>query len=286
MTVAVNKLGTPKKLQAPGGTFDCTLVPVDMLQHLTVRQPVAATVGGTSNRTFTLVASAANPFVRWMDQYPVKIETSVAYSWVVGSNAILNSDGEQTTLTNSTTGVWYMYLYLSDTNVPTLIPSTTAPARTASPYSSGYYYHPGTLKDRPYVYVGFMLCNATTPTFLTAVKTGWVWRIPEQAYNVTTAWALVDTSAVVPATLGTRIAGTLKTPDASGGSIQIGPDSQTDTVLAAIKAVNAVDTVLAAHEQIVPFSWMSVTSAGKIYGKESTTGTVAKVNVGFIEDVA
>ena len=285
MTVTARRLGSSiKRLQAPDGTYDSTLVPIELLQAQ-IQQPVEVTIGGTSNRTFTLEGSAENPVVRWMDQYPIRVEADVAYSWVVGTNTILNSDGESTTLTNGTTGVWYMYLYLNDSDVATLVPSKTAPKRSGGPNQAGYYCHPGTGRDRVYAYVGFMLCDATTPTFIKAIKNGYVWRIVNQAFDATTAWALIDTSLVVPATLGTRIAGTLKTPDASAGYIKIGPDSETDTVMAAIEAINATDTVIAAHQQTVPFSWLPATDDGKIYGIESTTGTVAKVNVGFIEDV-
>ena len=283
MTVTARRLGSSiKRLQAPDGTYDSTLVPIELLQAQ-IQQPVEVTIGGTSNRTFTLKGSAENPVVRWMDQYPVRVEADVAYSWVVGTNTILNSDGESTTLTNGTTGVWYMYLYLNDSDVATLVPSKTAPKRAGGPHQAGYYYHPGTGRDRVYAYVGFMLCDATTPTFIAATKRGYQYSIAAQAVAVTTAWAAIDFSLVAPAHQGVEVSGTLKTSTASTGSVAVGTSSvASQGAHTAINGTDAAQTALT-----VPYPLIPTGSDGNVYGIKTgaDTANLARIAITRIRDV-
>ena len=102
--------GRPKHHTGSGGTFRATDVPLALLQDL--RQfPIPITISGTNNVTFT-IKGTTRPVVLWTEDDIIEMKKDVLYTWNATSNPILNSDGEETTDTDSVLGVWYMYVYM------------------------------------------------------------------------------------------------------------------------------------------------------------------------------
>jgi len=163
-----------------------TDVPMELLQHLKLR-PLPITIGGTSQRTFTLNASVTAPAVIWNGDDFIYLKSTVAYSWVAGSNAILSSAGVETTLTNGTVNVWYMYLDEDGVNI---VPSATAPSYVETSLNTGVLGHPGTSRAQNWTYVGFMVCDATTPTFIKANKRGYTYHLDatDSNFATTSSW--------------------------------------------------------------------------------------------------
>ena len=98
-------LGHPPMRKGLNWHGRATNVPIEVMQALKLR-PLPITIGGASNRTFTLNASRTAPAVIWNGDDAIILNTTVAYSWVVGTNAILDSTGADTTRTNGTVNVW------------------------------------------------------------------------------------------------------------------------------------------------------------------------------------
>lgn len=162
-------------------------VSVAVLNELKV-QPLPITIGGTSGRTFTVVGSESAPAIIPFGNGVIPLVSSVAYSWVEGTNTILDSTGAEDTQTNGLTGVWYYYI---DADGNTILPSQTAPAYDDSQYGVGELSHPGTSKAKAWRYVGWTTCTATDPTFATVVKGGYTYYIDTPLTKATpgTSWA-------------------------------------------------------------------------------------------------
>ena len=224
-------LGDFRTLKNSDGSWEgqCTLVPVELLQHLSRPTPIPITIGGSNNVTFTVVASTARPVRFWHGDQMVNLTANVVYTWDATSNPILTSTGAESTDTDSVLGVWYMYFYYDTSATPptaTLIPSQTAPTpTTAGPYPGGLS-HPGTAKVKDYTYVGIMECTtAATPAFRAMVKTGYWYKFaPRSIVVITDAWtAPTAATLTIPRIAGVEIGVTLET--GANGQIFVGSHS-------------------------------------------------------------
>jgi hypothetical protein len=235
-----------------------TEVPLELLQRMQL-PPVPVTIGGTSQRTFTLNASVTNPVSFWNADRMVSTTNTVAYSWVVGENPVLSSAGAETTLTNGTVGVWYMYYYHTAAGVPTLIPSATAPTWVQHKYMS-FRGHPGTSAARFYRYVGVMLCDATTPTFIASTKIGYTYHVAVQSVATTATFAALDFTAVVPAIEGIKVAGYLEA--GAAGTVSV-----TGSSVAGQGYIQNDSVDLAAGDFVsTPFGPIETDGSGQLYG--------------------
>ena len=263
--------GNPPLRSGAQHSGKATEVPLELLQTLGNRKAYPVTIGGTSQRTFTLAASVTAPVAVWNGDDFIYLKNNVAYSWIVGSNNILDSTAAQTTLTNSTTGIWYIYL---DADGNTLWPSVTAPSFVEGKYA-GPLGHPGTSGTQYYVYVGYMICDATTPTFVAATKTGFWYEFAKQSVATTTSWALLDFSAVLPGH-GVECGGYLETSASDNDTTEVGTSS-TDGQGVYLHMNSS------ANLQMAPFGPLVVNSAGKFYG--SSTTAAGDVHVTRVRDV-
>ena len=269
--------GNPKSISGRGGSYRSSLVPIDLLQNLKQRNPVPVTIGGTNGVTFTLNHSVTNRGTYWIGNDYATVDRTVAYTWVAGSNNILNATtGAATTLTNSTTGVWYMYLSMSSTGALTLIPSKGAPSYVEGPYGAGTYVHPGTARAADYTYVGFMINTTANLVFTEPVKVGYVYHLPAvvSVNNTVTAAAVLDFSATLPKH-GVEVSGYAGITGAVGTTLEL----SATTGVAGQKITAQTTKALTA-----PFGPIVVDSAGKIAGTSSTT-VAHPVSVSQIRDV-
>ena len=183
-------LGTPPIRRGKQWQGRVTEVPIELLQALKLR-PLPVTIGGASQRTFTLNGSVTQPAVIWNGDDFIYLKQTVAYSWVVGTNNTLSSAGAETDLTNGTVGVWYMYI---DEDGQNLVPSLTAPSYVETSLNTGVLGHPGTSRAQNWTYVGFMIANATTPVFEVAEKRGFTWFMDRSSTDFATicSWRVND----------------------------------------------------------------------------------------------
>lgn len=274
----MSKFGKPRDITGEGGTFSSTLVPMSLLGELSRIRPYPITIGGTSNRTFTLNASKTAPFQLWTGQDYIELKEAKSYSWVVGSNTVLNtSTGVEETLTNSTTGVWYMYLGYDGSGALELYPSKVAPSYVEGPNQGGIYSHPGTARAHVWNYVGFMLCDATTPTFI-AMERGEnskTWEFLAQSVATTTTWAVLDFSLICPGH-GVEVGGFLETSSTDNDTTEVGTSATNLT--GEFKVKNA-----AAADQQVPFFGIVPNASGQFYG--SSTTAAGDVHITRIKDI-
>lgn len=253
-----------------------TDVPLKLMQHLKLR-PLPITVGGTSNRTFTLNGSTTSPAVIWNGDDFIYLKSTVAYSWVVGTNAILSSAGAETTLTNSTVGVWYMYLDATGENI---VPSATAPSYVEHSSDTGVLGHPGTSRAKNWTYIGFMIADATTPTFLSAVKTGFVYNLaPVGKAAISSFVAHSSWTSHIPdlGKHGLTVAGDIEVTTPTGAimnQVTISGNS-TGSSFGAYR-VSSGGSASSADTQFVAYSGLAPATGGLIYSIASTTvnGTV------------
>lgn len=212
-----------------GTTTEATVVPVELLQNLKKNYAYPVTIGGTSNRTFTLDASTTAPVHLWIGKNYVQLRKSKAYSWVVGSNTIIASTGALSTQTNGALGIWYMYAGIEADGDVTLYPSQSEPKFIEGEFEAGYLGHPGTARANSFLYVGFMLCDATTPTFVTMTKVGYQYliKLSEKLEQPTTATSLTllgfTGAEALPKHAGVTVGGWIET--GSGGTVEIAYDS-------------------------------------------------------------
>ena len=235
--------------------------------------PLPITVDGTSQRTFTLNAGVTAPVALWIGDDIVILPRTVAYSWIVGTNNTLNSSGVEADLTNSTTGVWYMYL---DGDGDTILPSTTAPSYVEAKNQCGYLGHPGTDRAKNWIYVGFMVADATTPVFVAMVKIGYTYHFASQSVATTTTWAALDFTADIPAIDGIMVSGKLETGVI--GTVSVSGSSVDDQGVITVSAVGLTGNIIQA-----PFGPIVTTGGGKVWAKD----TVARgdVNITQVVDV-
>ena len=179
-------LGTPPIRRGKQWQGPVTEVPMPIMQALKLR-PLPITIGGTLQRTFTLNASVTAPATLWNGDDVIHLKQTVAYSWVVGTNNTLSSAGVETDLTNSTIGVWYMYL---DEDGQNIVPSATAPSYVETSLNTGVLGHPGTSRAQNWTYIGFMVADATTPTFVQMYKRGYTYHCDatDTGYEFTSSW--------------------------------------------------------------------------------------------------
>jgi hypothetical protein len=269
-------LANPPTRTGDQGDHKCTEVPISLLKDLKTRKAYPVTIGGTSQRTFTLSASVTNPVSIWNGDDYIHLKNNVAYSWVVGTNTILDSTGAQTTLTNSTLGIWYMYL---DKDGQNIYPSATAPSFVEGKFGSGNYEHPGTEKTEHLIYVGFMLCNATTPVFVAMTKYGHnyqaaatTWTQASDATWIVTTFTGAD---ALPAHDGVAISGWLETGVV--GTIHISPSSVASQGGAFASAVG-----LAGNTFMAPFSGVPL-NAGQVYNIH--TVAAGDIHISQVTDV-
>ena len=226
MSSNVKQFGHFKPITGKDGTYPSTEVPLDLIRSVQQR-PIPATVSGSNNVTFTIIATEASPVPVWIGNDFVLLKESLAYTWGAVSNAILDSTGAAATDADSVLGIWYMYMGFDDSTTPAslvLRPSQTAPSNTGN-YPAGVLGHPGTAASQFWRYVGFMRCTtAATPAFQAQVKSGFWWKFAPVSYVIITdAWTGPTAPGLaIPklAKYGLEIGGTLET--GADGQIFIG----------------------------------------------------------------
>ena len=281
------QFGKPRNINGKAGTFEASALPLGLISDMKRNVPIPITIGGTSNRTFTVLASATMPVRIWNGDDYLELKENLAYSWVVGTNATLNSAAAATDLTNGTTGVWYFYIGLTSAGVLSLKPSQTAPSFVAGPFEGPVLAHPGTSRTQFWNYVGFHQCDATTPTFLAATKLGYDYlQTAATTTNTlrvatTTTWTERDYSLVVPkhGPLGLTVLGELR--PAVEGSVKVG--STATATIGIMTASIAINTTTHTATLIVPFGPITPTANGKIYSNHLIG--VGNVDVTIIRDV-
>jgi hypothetical protein len=244
--------GSLRNIDSFGGdSTKASAAPVDLLrqQKLVTAYPLAWS--GSGNVTVTLNASVTKPIPFWAGLEYKFIKKSESYTFAAGANnTILNSSGVVTASQSPATGIWYLYVGISAENTFVLYPSQTAPsyAEAGGPEAEGgILSHPGTSRTTAWVYVGFMLCTATTPTFVTMTKTAdgsYLIKESEKLEQVTTDTsyaALGFTGAeALPAHDGVSVSGWLET--AAGDTVKLAYDSNGGGAILATGATGDVGT--------------------------------------------
>jgi hypothetical protein len=269
-------LGKPPIRRGGQWQGPATDVPLELLQHLKLR-PLPITVGGTSNRTFTLNASTTHPAVIWNGDDFIYLKSTVAYSFTTGTDSVLDSTGAETTQSAGTIGVYYMYLDATGENI---LPSTTGPDYVEYKYNTGALGHPGTSRAQNWTYVGFVICDATTPTFLSAVKTGFVYNIaPIGKTAISSFVAHSSWASAIPdlGKWGLTVSGDIavtSTATAVVNQVTISGNS-TGSSFGVIRAMG-VGGNSSADITNYPYAGLTPADGGKIYSIASTTvnGTV------------
>ena len=229
-------------------------------------------MGGVNDVTFTLKGST-RPIPIWAENDLIMLDEDFPYTWGAVSNDILNSDGEPTTDVDSVTGVWYMYLAITQDSSENwqyeMRPSQTAPVYTPGPNGLTWLTHPGTSKSYPWRYVGFMVnTTAATPVFRAMVKEGYTYHFASQSVATTATWAALDFSASVPAIDGIMVAGKLETGVV--GTVAVSGSSVEDQGVLIVSAVGLANNIIDA-----PFGPIVTTGGGKVWAKD----TVARGDV-------
>lgn len=258
-----------------GAAFEgrATIVPNELLKHL--RAPIPVTITGSNDETFTVKGSTRSIPV-WVGDDIAFLNVDVSYTWVSGTNSILDSDGAETTRTNSLTGVWYLYLGLNDAEDGwRLLPSQTAPD-VSFPFDSGWLGHSGGSKTQFWQYVGFMECTSADLAFRSAVKSGFSYVIAHSVSAATagTSFAELDFTASVPDIPGIMVSGSLETGGTAGDITHVAHD--TDGL-----GEQRFETG-AANASFAPFA-MIPAKAGKVSAKH--TANAGDVHITQIHDV-
>jgi len=276
--------GNFKSIAGKGGSFTkATAVPLDIVNNISSVSPIPVTISGTNQITFTLNASKTKPVHIWNGNDFISLRESVAYTWISGSNPVLNSSGVQDTQTDSALGVWYFYLSLDADGNLDLLPSQTAPSFVEGPYESGVLGHPGTSRAQHYTYVGFQICTTASGagTYRAMTKIG-------KSYHTTEA------NKITAATPGTSFAVTLgggakSLPDMGDLGVTVGGYLETGAAATAHIASdsNGVGekqaSISATGETInVPFDGIKVAS-GDVYSKHTTAA--GDVHITVINDI-
>ena len=260
--------GRPKILSGKNWVGSATEVPLVILQNI-LQLPIALTIGGSNNGTFTLKGST-NPIPVWIENDVAYLDEDLAYTWNNTSNNILDSDGAADTDVDSVVGVWYMYLGVVS-GVITLLPSQTFPTSTPGPGGAGgLLTHPGTSRTTVWRYVGYMVCtNASTPAFLATEKSGYWYEFADQSVVTGTSWVALDFSGVLPAH-GVECAGSIETSATSGDTTEVGTASTDGMGAYLVKTAAAVLSYAA-------FGPLTVNSDGKFFGSSTTAAGDVRV---------
>lgn len=289
--------GKPRDVTGKMGTFQSTLVPMDLLGLITSPTGIPIAVSGTSQRTFTVNASVSNPVLYWDGRDFVSLRESKSHDMGTGStNSVLATTGAlATSQTPGAVGMKYYYLGMDTTGALTLAPSTVAPSYVEGPFPGTILGHPGTTRDRVWRYMGFSFMSATTPVFDYFVKSGKYYGFSNHAYaGVDTQPGLI-TMAVVPAIAGIKISGYC-TGAATGQAVELGMATHnvtTNGVVGAWKGQTMGATAPAGTTAVSPNPYpsftdlpiaISGTSAGLVAHIEATATTV-NIHVTSISDV-
>jgi len=269
----------PTQTAGASGSGNIVKIPIEMAQDIRPGAPIPITLSGTSQRVFTVAASKTSPVRMIYGQDFYDLKTSTAYTWTTGNNTILDSTGASTTIAGGavTVGIWYLYLGMSSAGVISLSPSASAPSYVEGVFQTGYLGHPGTARTQPWQYVGFMICDAVTPTFVAATKVNKTYAFAAQAATaqVATAHTAISFTTVVPAH-GVQVVGYIS---ATGVATQDVSLTGSSVAGQGIQKITLPTTVVSTN-----FSSIPANSSGNIYGINTTT-LAATVNVTAVEDV-
>jgi hypothetical protein len=269
--------GNPKNIQGRSVSADSTLVPMEILRELRPRRPYPVTVTTT---VFTLVGSVTHKIPIWNGSDVMFLDESLAYTWVVGSNAILSSAGVETTNTGSLLGTWYYYVSQDADGTYEILPSQTGPSEVQTRFPNGGLAHPGLSVAKPWTYVGFSTCDdATTPTHLAATKIGYQYHVADVTNATTSTWAqpAFTNAKALPklGALGGLVGGYLEV--GAGASVTIGSTSSASVGQQTYLAPSASGAAYA------PFGKIPMTADGKIWTADN--GTRGDVHITIIQDV-
>ena len=252
-----------------------TVVPHVFLQNIIM----TPTPFSLSSLTVSLNASDEQPVAIWNKDNIIYLREAKTYTWVAGSNTVLDSTGAETTVTGSTLGVWYFYAYVNSSDEIAIIPSQTAPSGKDSLYGGGFFGHPGASADKAYTYVGHITCDdASTPGFLAFTKEGYYYVFTEadkreQPTTDTSYAALGFTGAeALPTHPGVTVGGYIET--AAGDTVKLAYDSNGSGVILATGATGDVGTDT--------FSGMPLNS-GDLYALHGTAA--GDVHITSIKDI-
>jgi hypothetical protein len=266
MSGSAQSFGNPPLRSGKQGNFRATEVPLDIVRDLPRNNPYPVTISGSNNVTFTLNASESRPVHLWNGTDFISLKSTVLYTWNNTSNNILSSTGAAATDTDSVLGSWYMYAGFNDisSGISSVIlrPSQTAPAAGGN-YPAGVLAHPGAAAERPWTYVGFMVCTtAATPAFRAMTKIGYWYYFADVTVPTTSTWGTTSLySAALPklAKYGGVAQGYLET--GADGSVTIGPSStSTVGIITTSIAAATLTSVL-----IVPFQLPQDDTSGEFY---------------------
>lgn len=252
-----------------------TAVPHKFLQNVMM----TPTPFSLSSLTVSLNASDEQPVALWNKDDIIYARSAVSYTWVAGSNTILDATGAESTVTGSTLGVWYFYAYVNSSDEVDIIPSQTAPSGKDSVYGGGFFGHPGASATRAYTYVGHITCDdASTPGFLAFTKQGYTYVFTEadkrDQPTTDTSYAVLGFTGAeaLPTHPGVTVGGYLET--AAGDTIKLAYDANGSGVILATGATGDVLTM--------PFSGMPLNS-GDLFALHGTAA--GDVHITSITDV-
>jgi hypothetical protein len=168
-----------------------------------------------------------------------------------------------------------MYVGINSAGTLKIYPSQTAP-KYSGLSNGGQFTHPGASLVHEVAYVGFMICDATTPTFKEVTKRGFTYHMAASSVATTaTLSELAFTGAkALPSHEGVTVGGYMET--GAAGTVQIsGSPTADEGVLLCAAATGDV--------QKFPFTNLALSLAGKIWAID----TVARgdVHVTQIVDV-
>ena len=275
--------GNPRNVESySGDSAVASLVPLELLKELATKTAYPIAQSGSGNATFTLNASVTKPLAIMIgDEYKYQT-TSESYVWTASTtNTILNSAGVVTESQSPALGVWYFYVGITAENTLSIYPSQTVPlyVEAGGPeLNAGNLGHPGAARATAYTYVGFQICTATTPTFVTMTKVGKSYLIKEsekleQVTTDTSYAALGFTGAEgLPAHAGVKVSGWLET--AAGDTVKLAYDTDGAGVILATGATGDVGTA--------PFDGFPLAS-GDLYALHGSAA--GDVHITQIEDI-
>lgn len=286
--------GNPRDITGKAGTFQSTLVPLDLLGHMLTR-PIPISVSGSSNVTFTVNASVSNPVYIWDGNDFIALKETLSHTMAnAATNAgIVAATGVYSAaLTPGAVGVKYYYLGLDTAGALTLAYSDGAPSYVEGPFPGTVLGHPGTARDRMWRYVGFSFMSATTPAFDNFTKVGNCYAFSNHAYAGVDTQPGAVTLSVVPAINGIRIGGYV-TGAATGQAVELGLATSatlTNAVIGSWKAQPMGATAPAGTTAVSPvpfasFDHLQVTSAGDIVAHIEATATTVNIVVTKVYDV-
>jgi len=252
-----------------------TVVPYEFLENIMAKgAPLSL-----SSATVTLNASVTDPFPIWLGDSFHYATTSTPYTFAATGNPILSSAGVETTGALAT-DVWYLYAGLNSSNVVTIYPSQTAPAKADFRFNKSVFGHPGTSATKSYTYFGHVICtNSGTPAFVPFTKVGRTYLIPtasklEQATTDDTNFVSLAFTGVegLPSHSGVSVGGWGET--AASDTIEIAYDASGSGATLITGPTNDVGTS--------PFNNMPLNS-GQLFARHGTAA--GDVHITSITDI-